>query len=164
MEAKPAQLSRTVMTDLVLPSDANHYGTIFGGRVMAYIDKIAAIAAMRHARKPVVTASSDSLDFLEPIKVGQAIHLEAFVTYAHTTSMEVYVKIQSEDLLSGEMRLTATSYLTFVAVGETGQKVTVPPVFPETEEERFHFDTAPSRRQNRIDRRIHRAADSDRDH
>lgn len=120
---------------------------------MAYIDKIAAIAAMRHARKPVVTASSDSVDFLEPIKVGQAIHLEAFVTYAHTTSMEVFVKIHSEDLLTGELRLTATAYLTFVAVGETGERVTVPAVYPETEEERFHYTSAPLRRQHRVDRR-----------
>lgn len=157
LEPKPARLSRTVMTDLVLPSDTNHYGTIFGGKVMAYIDKIAAIAAMRHARKPVVTVSSDSLDFLEPIKVGQAIHLEAFVTYVHSTSIEVYVKIQSEDLMSGETRLTATAYLTFVALDENGVKSNVVSVFPETDEEKEHFSSAPSRRKNRMERRSHRA-------
>ncbi|WAH44660.1 acyl-CoA thioesterase [Alicyclobacillus fastidiosus] len=144
------------MTDLVLPPDTNHYGTIFGGRVMAYVDKIAGIAAMRHARKPVVTVSSDSLDFLAPIKVGEAIYLEAFVTYTHTTSMEIYVKIQSEDLMTGEVRMTASSYLTFVAVDEHGNKTEVPPVIPETEEERMHFDTAPERRRLRIERKLER--------
>ncbi|WAH35448.1 acyl-CoA thioesterase [Alicyclobacillus dauci] len=156
MDAKPARLSRTVMTDLVLPPDTNHYGTIFGGKVMAYIDKIAAISAMRHSRRPVVTASSDSLDFLAPIKVGEAIHIEAFVTYTHRTSIEVYVKIQSEDLMTGDVRVTATSYLTFVAVDEEGQKVEVPPVLPETEEEKMHFETAPDRMQMRIERKAQR--------
>lgn len=156
MEAKPARISRTVMTDLVLPSDANHYGTIFGGRVMAYIDKIAGIAAMRHARRPVVTVSSDSLDFLAPIKVGEAIQLEAFVTYTHTTSLEVFVQIQSENLMTGEVRLTATSYLTFVAMDEHGQKTEVPPVIPETEEEKRQYVSASDRRKMRMERKNER--------
>src|SRR5579875_3546030 len=116
MQGKPASASRTVMTDLVLPPDTNNYGTIFGGNVMAYIDKIASIACMRHARKPVVTASSDSLDFLQPVRVGEAIRLEAFVTWTHHTSMEVFVRVESENLLTGEVCLTATSYLTSVAL------------------------------------------------
>src|ERR1700726_4034708 len=91
MEGKPPRLSKTIMTDLVLPPDTNNHGTIFGGNVMAYIDKIASIASMRHARRPVVTASSDSLDFLEPVKAGEAIRLEASVTWTHKTSMEVFV-------------------------------------------------------------------------
>lgn len=157
MEAKPARLSRTVMTDLVLPPDINHYGTIFGGKVMAYIDKIAGISAMRHARKPVVTVSSDSLDFLAPIKVGEAIHLEAFVTYAHKTSLEVYVKIQSENLMTGEVKLTATSYLTFVAIDENGHKTEVPQVIPESDEEKLHYDSAPERMKLRLKRKEERS-------
>lgn len=156
MEPKEARLSKTIMTDLVLPPDANHYGTIFGGRVMAYIDKIAGIAAMRHARKQVVTASSDGLDFLAPIKVGEAIHLEAFVTYTHETSLEVYVRVESENLMTGQVRLTATSYLTFVAIDEHGQRTEVPPVIPETEEEKFHFSSAQERRRLRLLRRDER--------
>jgi acyl-CoA hydrolase len=156
MEGKPVRLSRTIMTDLVLPPDTNNHGTMFGGRVMAYVDKIASIACMRHARRPVVTVSSDSLDFLAPIKVGEAIRLEAFVTWTHRTSMEVFVKIESEDLMTGEVRLTGTSYLTFVALGPDGKPVPVPPVIPETDEEKWHYDTAPARYAMRRQRRMER--------
>ncbi|CAM3905856.1 acyl-CoA thioesterase [Alicyclobacillus pomorum] len=156
MEGKPARLSRTVMTDLVLPPDTNNHGTVFGGNVMAYIDKIASIASMRHARKPVVTASSDSLDFLKPVKIGEAIRLEAFVTWTHNTSMEVYVKVESENLMTGEVNVTATSYLTFVALGSDGRPTQVPPVIPETEEEKWHYETAPARYEMRKQRKLER--------
>jgi acyl-CoA hydrolase len=149
-------MSRTVMTDLVLPPDTNNHGTIFGGRVMAFVDKIASITSMRHARRPVVTASSDSLDFLEPVRLGEAICLEAFVTYTHKTSMEVFVKIQSENLMTGEVKLTATSYLTFVALDSDGRPTPVAPVIPETEEEKWHYDTAPSRFAMRKERKHER--------
>lgn len=135
-QSKRASESRTLLTDLVLPSDTNHHHTIFGGKVMAYIDKIACIAAMRHCRKPVVTASSDSVDFLAPIKAGEAIYLEAYVTWAHRTSMEVFVKVEAENLLTGERRVTAHAYLTFVALDESGKPTSVPAVIPETEEEK----------------------------
>lgn len=157
MEGKPPRLSRTVMTDLVLPPDTNTYGTIFGGNVMAYIDKIASITCMRHARKPIVTASSDSLDFLEPIKVGHAIRLEASVTWTHKTSMEVFVKVESENLMTGEVKLTATSYLTFVALGSDGRPTPVPPVIPETEEEKRQYEAAPARYELRLQRKRERA-------
>lgn len=145
------------MTDIVLPSDTNTYGTIFGGRVMAYVDKLASIASMRHARKPVVTASSDSLDFLGPVTVGEAIRLEGFVTWTHNTSMEVYVKIESENLMTGEVQLTATSYLTFVALGPDGHPIGVPPVIPETDAERWHYETAPRRYEIRRHRKLERS-------
>jgi acyl-CoA hydrolase len=157
MEGKPPRLSRTVMTDLVLPPDTNNHGTIFGGNVMAYIDKIASISSMRHARRPVVTASSDSLDFLESVKAGEAIRLEAHVTWTHKTSMEVYVKIESENLMTGEVKLTATSYLTFVALGSDGRPTPVPPVLPESAEEQWQYDTAPARYELRRQRKMERA-------
>lgn len=157
MEGKPASASRSVMTDIVLPPDTNNHGTIFGGRVMAYVDKIASIAAMRHARMAVVTASSDSLDFLGPVTVGEAIRLEAYVTWTHKTSMEVYVKIESENLLTGEVNLTATSYLTFVALGEDGHPQPVPPVIPETDQEWWHYNTAPARYEIRKRRKRERS-------
>jgi acyl-CoA hydrolase len=157
VESKPASFSRTMMTDLVLPSDINNHGTIFGGNIMAYIDKIASIACMRHARKPVVTASSDSLDFLAPVKIGEAIRLEAFVTWTHKTSMEVFVKVESENLMTGEIKVTATSYLTFVALGSDGRPTPVPPVIPETEEERWQHETAPVRYELRKQRKQERA-------
>jgi acyl-CoA hydrolase len=156
LEGKPARLSRTVMTDLVLPPDTNNHGTIFGGRIMAYVDKIASIACMRHARKPVVTASSDSLDFLAPVRVGEAIQLEAFVTWTHKTSMEAFVKVESENLMTGERKLTSTAYLTFVALGSDGRPALVPPVIPETEEEKWHYETAPLRYELRKKRKMER--------
>lgn len=145
------------MTDLVLPPDTNTHGTIFGGRVMAYVDKIASIVAMRHCRLPVVTASSDSLDFLAPIHAGEAIRLEAFVTWTHKTSMEIFCQIESENLLTGERRLTGTSYLTFVALDAAGRPALVPPVIPETQDEKWHYETAPARRELRLARRSERA-------
>ncbi|MGD8191737.1 acyl-CoA thioesterase [Brevibacillus ginsengisoli] len=156
MQAKPMSASRTYMTDIVLPPDTNYHGTMFGGKVMAYVDKIASVAAMRHCRSAVVTASNDSLDFLHPIRVGQAICLEAFVTWTHTTSMEIFVQVESEDLLTGERHLTATSYLTFVAIDGNGKSIPVPPVYPETEEEKFHYNSAQDRYRIRKERREHR--------
>ncbi len=156
MNTKTVSESRTYMTDLVLPPDANFYGNIFGGLVMSYVDKIASITSMRHCRKPVVTASTDSVDFLAPIKVGDAIQLEAFVTWTHHTSMEIYVKIMSENLLTGEKRLTGTSYLTFVAIDENGKPVEVPAIIPESDEEIWHYQTASARREQRLQRKAER--------
>ncbi|MBP1961739.1 acyl-CoA thioesterase [Paenibacillus aceris] len=145
MEAKPARLSRTVLTEIILPADTNYHNTVFGGRVMQYIDKVATIASMRHSRRGVVTASSDSLDFYAPVKLGEAIQLEAFVTWTHRSSMEVFVKIESENLLTGEKKRTANSYLTFVALDDNGQPCAVPGIIPETEEEKRLFETAETR-------------------
>ena len=156
MKERKVSESRTTMTDLVLPPDTNTYGSMFGGKVMAYVDKIASITAMRHCRMPVVTASTDSFDFLAPIRAGEAIRLEAFVTWTHKTSMEIFCRIESEDLLSGELRLTGTSYLTFVALDEQGRPTEVPPISPETEEEAWHHQTAPARREMRLARRRER--------
>ncbi|MEJ8544348.1 acyl-CoA thioesterase [Brevibacillus borstelensis] len=133
------------MTDLVFPPDTNHHNTIFGGKVMAYADKIACIAAMRHCRKPVVTVSSDRFDFLAPIRTGEAIHLEAYVTWVHQTSMEVYVEVESENLLTGERKLTSRAYLTFIALDEQGKPTAVPRLIPETEKERQQYEQAKER-------------------
>lgn len=146
---KPCSSSRTTMTDLVFPGDTNYHGTIFGGKVMAAIDKVAAIASMRHCRMPVVTASSDSLDFKAPIKMGEAMMIEAFVTWTHRSSMEVFVKVQSENLYTGELKTTSTSFTTFVALDDEGKPAAVPPVYPETEEEKRLFETAPLRYEQR---------------
>ncbi|KRF63285.1 acyl-CoA thioesterase [Bacillus sp. Soil768D1] len=143
--ANPIRQSRTFLTDLVFPPDTNHHNTIFGGKVMAYVDKIACISAMRHCRKPVVTVSSDSFDFLAPIKTGDAINLEAYVTCAHRTSMEVFVKVERENLLTGEKQLTARAFLTMLAIDEDGKPTPVPQVFPETEEEKLQFVQAQAR-------------------
>ena len=133
MESKKVRGSRTVKAMLVLPPDSNALGTMFGGKVMSYIDDIASISAFRHARKQVVTASTDSVDFLYPIKVGEMICMESFVTWTHRTSMEVYVSIISENVMTGERRVCATSFLTFVAIDENGKTLEVPPVVPESQ-------------------------------
>lgn len=153
LPGKTTSESRTVMTDLVLPPDTNTHGTIFGGQVMSYIDKIASIVAMRHCRKPVVTASFDSMDFLAPVKQGEAISLVSFVTWTRRTSMEIFVKIQSENLMTGEKKLTGTSYLTFVALDADGKPSEVPPIIPETEEEMMHYKTAQERYESRKKRK-----------
>jgi acyl-CoA hydrolase len=144
------------MTELVFPTDTNHHGTMFGGTLMKYIDKISAIAAMRHCSKPVVTASTDSLDFLTPIRLGEAVELEAFVTSTHRSSMEVYVVVRAENLFTGDRRVTCTAFSTFVAVDENGKPIAVPPVVPENEAEQRLFDSAPDRYELRKKRRSER--------
>lgn len=151
--AKFCKDSRAVKAAMVLPPDTNHYGTMFGGKVMAYIDDIAAIAATRHARRSVVTASTDSVDFLHPIRAGQSVCLEAFASWSRRTSVEVFVKVIAEDMLSGERTLCATSFVTFVALDVKGEKQLVPAVIPETELERFLFEGAPERARKRLEKR-----------
>jgi acyl-CoA hydrolase len=151
--AKTCKESRSIKAALVLPPDTNNYGSMFGGRVMSYIDDIAAIAATRHARTSVVTASTDSVDFLHPIRNGHSVCLEAFVTWTHRTSVEVFVKVVAEDMLSGERTVCATSFVTFVAIDVNGEKQMVPEVIPETEMEKFLFEGAPERARKRLERR-----------
>jgi acyl-CoA hydrolase len=150
MEAKPASLSKTSMTEYVLPNDVNIYGNILGGKVMHLIDMAGATAALRHCRMPVVTVSVDSVRFLHPVKVGQLLLLEACVTRAFTTSMEVEVQVFSEDPLTGERRQTSDAFLTFVAIDPSGRPTEVPPVLPETDEERQRFESALARRGRRL--------------
>ncbi|GGG88280.1 MULTISPECIES: acyl-CoA thioesterase [Paenibacillus] len=142
---KKAKESRTVMTQIIFPLDTNHHDTMFGGKVMEYMDKVAAISAMRHARMQVVTASTDSLDFVAPIKVGEVIEIEAYVTRTNHSSMEVYVSVQSENLFSGHKTTTVTAFFTFVALDDYGKPAQVAPIIPETEEECSLYESAPER-------------------
>src|SRR5690625_7296997 len=120
---------------------------------MAHIDDVAAIAAVRHARQSVVTASTDSVDFLLPVQVGDSICIEGFVTYVHNTSMEVFVKVIKEGLLTAEKSVRATAFLTFVAYGEDGKPAVVPRVYPETEQGKMLHGGAEVRRVHRNERR-----------
>jgi acyl-CoA hydrolase len=153
MPSKPVSASRAVKASIVLPPDTNNHRTMFGGKVMAYIDDIAAISAMRHCRQRVVTASTDSVDFLHPIKEGDSICLESFVTWTHKTSMEIFVKVVAEDLLTGKREVCATAFLTFVALDPDNRPILVPGVIPETPEEQQLFDSAPQRNEARRNRR-----------
>ncbi|GIP32845.1 putative acyl-CoA thioester hydrolase YkhA [Paenibacillus sp. J2TS4] len=154
MNSKPVKQSRTVLSSYVLPPDTNNHHTLFGGKLMAYIDDVAARAAMRHSRRPVVTASTDSIDFLHPIRVDNEVSLEAFVTWAGRTSMEVFVKVIAEDLHTGQRKVCATSFLTYVALGEDGLPTEVPKAFPETPQEKLLHDSAPARAEARSKRRV----------
>lgn len=149
MKKVAIQDTKTVQTRLVLPPDTNHLNTIFGGKVLTYIDEIGALTAMKHAKSAVVTASIDSVDFLNSAKAGDSLTLEAFVTYTGTSSMEIFVKVIAHDLIKDEEKLTTESFLTMVAVNEQGKPIPVPQVYPVSEEERILHTTAPSRRENR---------------
>lgn len=139
----------TIKTSHVFPPDANHLGTLFGGKLMAYIDDVASIAAIKFARNLVVTASTDSVDFIKPIRIGDAVTLKAMVTWTGRSSMEVFVKVTSEHLLTGEKSIAALSFLTFVALDENGNPIPVPQVIPETDEEKWLNETAHSRAAHR---------------
>jgi acyl-CoA hydrolase len=152
-EEKKCRDSFVVKTSIVLPPDTNNNGTLFGGKLMAYIDDIASIASMRHSRSHIVTASTDSVDFLHPINEGHSVCLEAFVTYTGRTSMEVFVKVIAEDLLTGDRNVCALSFLTMVAIDEDGKPKPVPQVVPETSVEIGLFNTAAERAENRKRRR-----------
>ena len=151
---KPSSQSRVVKSSHVLPPDTNNHGTLFGGRLMAYIDDVAALCARKHSRYNAVTASTDSIDFVRPIKVDNEVYLEAFVSWTHKTSMEIFVRVLAEDLFTGERQVCATSFLTFVAIDDNGKPVEVPKVVPQTDFEKLLHDTAPERAKNRKQRRL----------
>ena len=149
-EKIPASISRTIQTKLVLQPDTNHMGTIFGGTVLAYIDEIAAITAMKHSGKIVVTASIDTVTFLSSAKVGDILTLEGVVISTGRTSMEVYVKVKCQHSETGVETLTTTAILTMVAVDSEGLPTKVNGVIPETEEEKVLFKDAQARRERRL--------------
>ncbi len=151
--AVPMGQSRTIQSRLVLPPDTNHHFSIFGGKVLAYIDEVAAIASMKHAKSEIVTAAFDSVDFKSPANVGDILELEAIVTSTGTTSMEVYVKVKSINFRTGEEKITTESFVTNVAIDNKGKPVTVPGVYPETEEERVLYEKGLVRRKQRMDSR-----------
>lgn len=147
---KPISASRVEMTEVVLPGDTNALGTIFGGKVVSWIDIAAATCAMRHARTTVVTASIDSLHFLNPIKTGFIVSLKASVNYTGTTSMEIGVRVEAEEPLTGVRSHTASAYLTFVALDSDGKPTPIPPAVPRTEEEKWRWRKAEKRREARL--------------
>ena len=148
--AKLASTSRVEMTQLVLPSYANSLGNAFGGRVMQWIDLAAAIAAMRHARMPVVTASIDQLVFRAPIRVSQIAILRAQVNAVFGSSLEIEVTVEAEDPRSGERKLCCDAFLTFVALGPEGTPAKAPLLLTETEDKVRRAEEAAGRRAVRI--------------
>lgn len=150
MQGKPVRDSISEYSELALPNDANGHGNLLGGRVMHLVDLAAAMAAMRHARKPVVTASVDSLHFLHPVHISELVILRSSVNRVFRTSMEVGVKVETENLMTGKRVHTCSAYLTFVALGDDKKATEVPPVIPETEEEKRRYREAGERREYRL--------------
>lgn len=148
--ARPVSASRTELVEFVLPQDANALGTALGGRVMHFVDMAGAIAALRHCHAPVVTASIDHVDFRGPVQVGELMILKSSVNRTFRTSLEVGVKVFSENPLSGERRHTTSAYLTFVALDEERRPKVVPAVSCETDEDRRRYRQALTRRKARL--------------
>lgn len=153
MNPKTCNESRVVRTGRIFPNDVNNHNTLFGGKLMSDMDMIASISAVRHARKEVVTASTDSVDFLSPITQQDSICIESFVTWTGTSSMEVFVKVIAENLMTGKRKIAATAFLTFVALDEEGKPTKVPEIIPETKEEKKLFETGKDRAEKRKEHR-----------
>lgn len=153
MDPRPPSASRVEATHIVFPADANPQGSAFGGKVFAWCDLAAGLAAHRHSRRQVVTVGMDDLDFVRPIRVGQIVILKAQVNATFSTSMEVGVRVETEEIKTGERQHVLTVYMTFVALDDAGRPTAVPPVVPETDEERRRFAEAIERRRVRLERR-----------
>jgi acyl-CoA hydrolase len=150
MQARPVRESISEYSEFALPNDTNALGTMLGGRVMHLVDLAGGLTAMRHARRPVVTASIDHMNFLHPVHVGQLVVLRSSVNRVFRTSMEVGVTVMVEDMTTGERKHTSSAYLTFVALGEKGEPVEIPPVIPETRDEKRRYEEAGQRREYRL--------------
>ncbi|HET9431320.1 MAG TPA: acyl-CoA thioesterase [Chitinophagaceae bacterium] len=150
MEPRKAISSQIIMTEIVLPNDTNIFGNLMGGRLMYWMDIAAALAAQKHCNAPVVTASVDNISFESPIKLGNAVHIEAKVSRAFTTSMEVHLKVWGEDLTHQYKYKSNGAYYTFVALDPNSKPKPVPPLLAETEEEISLFEGALRRRQLRL--------------
>src|SRR5450755_2952741 len=133
-DGKPVRDSVSEYVELALPNDSNGLGNVLGGRVMHLVDLAGAMAAIRHARHPVVTASVDSFHFLHPVHIGELIILRSSVNRVFRSSMEIGVKVMTEKLLTGERLHTCSAYLTFVAIDSAGKAIAIPSVIPETED------------------------------
>jgi acyl-CoA hydrolase len=153
---RPPSASEVEMTEIVYPGDTNTLGTIFGGKVMQWIDVAAAVAGLRHSGGQVVTASIDALSFLTPIHMGEIVILKARVNYVSRTSMEIGVRVEADDPKTRQRRYTTKAYLTFVAIDEKGKPRPVPPLELETDEDRRRAENAEARRRARLATRPNR--------
>ncbi|MEN8249062.1 MAG: acyl-CoA thioesterase [Bacteroidota bacterium] len=142
--------SRVTMTELVLPNDTNTLNNLMGGRIMHWMDVCAAIAAQKHSNRIVVTASVDNISFGKPIQLGDVVTLEAAVSRAFNSSMEVFIRVKSENIPDGRCEETHSAFFTFVAVDQGGRPIDIPEATPETEEEEELFAGALRRRQLRL--------------
>jgi acyl-CoA hydrolase len=142
--------SSTTMVRIMMPMDANVAGNVFGGTILRLIDEVASIVAFKHARSNVVTASLDRMDFFSPVYIGDFLRLISSINYAHRTSMEIGVRVEAENPLTGQVRHTGTCYLTYVALDKNGKATPVPGLKPQTEEEKRRCAEAELRREQRL--------------
>lgn len=149
LKPRPVRESQSEMNEIVLPNDANPLGSLLGGRLMHWIDLAGALAGHRHSRQYLVTASVDHLDFLTPGRVGDLVVLRSSVNRVFRTSMEVGVKVWVENFREESHRHVSSAYLTFVAVDQEGNRLPIPPVIPETEDEKRRYEDAGHRREVR---------------
>ncbi|MBL7773787.1 MAG: acyl-CoA thioesterase [Chitinophagaceae bacterium] len=150
MNPKHPAETLTTMSELVLPNDTNTLGNLMGGRLMHWMDIAAAMAAMKHCGCPVVTASADNISFENPVRLGNVVTIEAKVTRAFNSSMEVYIKVQGEDLPNNFRYLSNEAYMTFVSLDPNSKPRKVPEIIPQTEDEQHRFEGALRRRQLRL--------------
>ena len=150
MKAKRASESLIIMTELVLPNDTNLFGALMGGRLMYWMDIASALAGSKHCNAPVVTASVDNISFMNPIKLGNVVHIEAKVTRAFNTSMEIHLNVWGENIIQQNRYKSNEAYYTFVSVDANNNPMKVPPVEPESAEERDLYESALRRRQLRL--------------
>ncbi len=154
MHGRHPRDSEAVMSELMMPQHANAMGNVFGGVILSLVDRVAAVAAIRHARGQCVTVSVDKVNFREPIRVSELVTAMARVNFTGRTSMEVGVKVIAENVITGERRHTNSCYLTFVALNDRGEPTEVPPIVPETPDEKRRYERAAKRRTQRVmDRR-----------
>lgn len=151
--SKTVRESQHESSELMMPEHANNMGNVFGGAILSMMDKTAAICAFRHSRASVVTASIDRVDFREPIHLGDLVVMKASINFAGRSSMEVGVRVEAEELLTGRRRHTNSCYLTFVAVDKHGKPVEVPELKPETDDEVRRNGAAVARRRRRLEER-----------
>jgi acyl-CoA hydrolase len=137
----------------MFPSDANPAGNVFGGEILKHIDMVAGIVAQRHSQSNAVTVSLDSVNFLKPIFVGNVLTLNARINYVHNSSMEIEVKVESEDILTGMRTITGTAFVTFVALDKNGKPLSVPRLSLKTDEDRTKFEEGKIRMEKRLKNR-----------
>lgn len=150
IEERQPRPSDAVMTELMMPHHANIVGNVFGGVILSLVDRVAAVAAMRHAGRTCVTVSVDKVDFREPIRIGELVTACARVNYTGRTSMEVGVKVEAENVITGDRRHTNSCYITLVALDEDGRPTAIPQLVPETEEDQRRWERAQLRRVDRV--------------
>src|SRR5207245_2716724 len=153
LNAKTPEESKAEMTVRMFPSDANPSGNVFGGEILKQIDLISGLVAQRHARTNTVTASIDRVNFLKPVYVGNALILSARLTYVHRSSMEIEIRVEAEDLITGIKTLTNTAYVTAVALDNDGKTAGVPPLLIETEDDKARFTEGEQRMIQRLKER-----------